>query len=381
MKQGWVLFIGALLFPTLFAACGGEGSSSSASPEPESEQSFVTPSPLPTPTDIPSPTPTVLPTTSLPTPIIAPAEPVPTAIPNPTSTPIPSVTPSELPSGGVNSSSYFVFGHSLYTWDAQNEPGSTAESSVGYWLGALAQANGKQHGGVGQFGQLSYHAIPPFAQIGYTTNTFDPWPGGAFPGDNFSHMLIMPSNFEQTYLSPSEYMADTARVVDFIAENAPQAEVLIYEHWPEPPLSGVVVDGANLTSQEWQNYRAYTAGAYHDWFVEWQNLIATGYPQLTVRMIPVGPILADLFNSESYLASVSYSDLYADDAPHGSRTTYFLAALVLYRAMYLESPDSLYSPPSATIVSEVSDNLSAVIAYIDERLRYYQSRGVRVYAQ
>jgi len=243
----------------------------------------------------------------------------------------------------------------------------------------LAQANSKGHGGTGQFGQLSYHSIPPVAQIGYSTNTFDPWPSGSFVETGFSHVLVMPSNFEQTYLSPAEYMPDTSRVINYVMDNLPNTEVIIYEHWPEPPLSGSVANGANLTDSEWLNYRNYTSGGYHEWFVEWQNEIIDDYPQTNVRMIPIGPVLADLISSEAYMSSVAYTDLYEDDAPHGSRTTYFLSALLLYRTLYLEWPSTEYSPPSGMIVSEVTENLAEIIDFMEQRLNFYNSNGVNVY--
>ena len=282
---------------------------------------------------------------------------------------------------GLNEISYFVFGHSLYTWDAQLEPGSTAQSSTGYWLGALSQDNGKQSGGVGQFGQLSYHALPPIDNYRYSTDSFDPWPDGvgSFSAQNFSHVIMMPSNFEQTSRTPSDYLGDASRIANFVSSNSPDSELIIYEHWPEPPLSGRVADGANLTRSEWATYNAYTVGGYHDWFVEWQDLIAAAYPGLTVRMIPVGPIIAELFTSQSYLSDIEFGDLYADDAPHGSRTIYFLASLITYRAMYLENPDAGYTPPSGMVESAVVNNLPAIIDYIDSRLSVYNANGVRVY--
>lgn len=276
---------------------------------------------------------------------------------------------------------YFVFGHSLYTWDGgpSIEPGSTGESSTGYWLGDLANDNGKLSGGSGQFGQLSYHAIPPTGGISYRTDAFNPWPSGDFSEQDFSHVIIMPSNFEQTWSTPQQYMEQTERVINYLAVKTPKTEILIYEHWPKPSLLEAVEDKKVLDRAEWDLVLEYSSGDYHQWFVEWQNLILKKYPQLKIRMIPVGPVLADLLSSQSYLKNIAYTDVYVDGAPHGTRTKYFLAALVMYRAMFLESPKTSYVAPPNMIAKEVSNNLGSVIQYIDGRLDYYNQKGVRVY--
>jgi len=246
-------------------------------------------------------------------------------------------------------------------------------------LGALARDNGKEAGGTGQFGQLDYHAVPPAPQLGYTTSTFDPWPNGAFGDQSFSHVLLMPDNFQLTFFSPSAYMSDTTRILDYVVAQSPNSEIVLYEHWPEPNLTGSFGDAANLSNSEWRDYRDFTLGEYHDWFVGWQNLIAAEYSNTAVRMIPVGQVITDLLDNEPYMAAIAFNELYADDAPHGSRTAYFLAALICYRAMYLESPSTAFVPPEGTILDPVRNNLPAIISYIDERLTYYNSNGVRVY--
>lgn len=274
---------------------------------------------------------------------------------------------------------YYVFGHSLYTWNAQREPGSTAESTTGYWLGSLAQDNRKSSGGTGQWGQLDYHRIPPIAHYKYVTDTFDPWSRGEFEDQDFTHVIIMPSNFKQNWLNPQQYMEQTERVIDYIASKEPQTEILIYEHWPKPSLAGSIKDRKNLDRAEWDMVLGFTSGKYHQWFVEWQNLILKKYPGLKIRMIPVGPVIADLLASEDYIKNIAYTDLYVDGAPHGTRTKYFLSALVMYRAMFLDSPKSSYAPPPNMIAKEVSNNLKSIIEYIDERLDYYDQKGVNVY--
>jgi hypothetical protein len=170
-------------------------------------------------------------------------------------------------------------------------------------------------------------------------------------------------------------------VLDYVVDQSPNSELVIYEHWPQPNLADGIGNNANmadLTESERQFYRAYTSGGYHDWHIQWQNLIVARYPNSVVRMIPVGPIIADLIENEPYMASAAYTELYADDSPHGSRTIYFLAALITYRVLYEESPNSNFDAPDY-ILEEVRNNLPAVVSYIDERVSHYNANGTRVF--
>jgi len=273
---------------------------------------------------------------------------------------------------------YYTFGHSLFKWDFGGEPGSMPESSTGYWLGYLADGVAVEIAGTGQFGQLSYHEIPPQAGWGFSTNEFDPWPDGSFADQDFTHVIIMPSNFEQYDTSAEDYMEDTMRVLDYVVAQEPNAEIILYEHYPEPNLSGAVTDGADLSDLEWSRYRDYTRGAYHDWFLAWQDLIVSEYPSVTVRMIPLGPIVMDLVE-ESFFSDVLYTDLYADDAPHGTRSSYLLMALICYRALIGENPDINGGFPEDQIILEIRENSDEILSFIESRLAYYNVNGVNVY--
>lgn len=340
--------------------------SPSASPTPESS-----PTPSPSASPEPTPSPTVTPTpapTSTPTPV-----PAATPTPTPTPTPSPSASPTPAPITTLSDIRYYVFGHSIFTWDVQQEPGSTAESSSGYWMGSLAQANQLEAAGIGQWGQLSYHAIPADANYTYSTNTYNPWPveTESFASQNFSHVFVMPSNFDQSWMTPQEYMPQTQRVLDWVTAESPNSEVLLYEHWPDTAMLSNIVDGANLTTEEWQRYHDYTKGDYHDWFMEWENLVKAAYPNARVRRIPIGPIISDIVQNLPFMANLNFSDLYVDDAPHGTRNIYFLAALINYRAMYQQNPALDYQPPSGMLHPAIEGHIDQLIPYIEERLNHY----------
>ncbi|GHA20620.1 hypothetical protein GCM10008090_33160 [Arenicella chitinivorans] len=268
---------------------------------------------------------------------------------------------------------YFVFGHSLF---------NHGEKNAGYWLGLLAQASNTIAGGNGQFGQLSYTSIPPNpdAVFDYPTNNTDenPWPWWAtdgFGGRDYTHTLFMPSNFEQEYLTPNQYLSDTYRVLDFVEQEEPSTDIMLYMHWPEPSMLGIMVQNGNqMSDNDFATYNQYTStGHYYDWHVEYQNLIAAQRPDYNVRTIPVGPIIADIITNEPYMNGVSFEQLYEDDAPHGVPTVYFLAAMICYRAMYQQNPSLSYNPPASDLLPQVVNNYANLVSYIESRLAYYDS--------
>ena len=96
-------------------------------------------------------------------------------------------------------------------------------------------------------------------------------------------------------------------------------------------------------------------------------------------MIPVGPIIAEIMEHPTLqAASLSFSDLYVDTDPHGTRDLYFLAGLITYQAMYGQPAAASYTPP-AEIHSAISNDFPALNACIWERLEAYNNNGVRIW--
>jgi hypothetical protein len=62
-------------------------------------------------------------------------------------------------------------------------------------------------------------------------------------------------------------------------------------------------------------------------------------------MIPVGPILAELM-LETEVGNILVTNLYEDDAPHGTASLYFLASLISNMSIYEEqAPATFVVPP------------------------------------
>lgn len=299
----------------------------------------------------------------------------------------------EEDSGGgpseINSVTGYVKGHSLW------QHGGQADYMTGEWLHRFATYAGKTSEWTGRFGQLDQHAAAiPLAfndqnrAFGYPygEGTADePWTSGTWPSADWDHLVTMPWNFAQNstaYDVRPDPMTHLESVVDYWIANAPTAKRMIFEHWPETGMQPGGASGANLSDANWRAFWGYTRGDYHAWFLDFQDEINTTRPAADIHMIPVGPILADLFLDESYMDGVPSTDYFEDDAPHGLPSLYFLSAMIWYQQIYGVSVDSSYPIPTTTpanIPAAIRNNFPAIIAFIDSRLDYYNANGVRVY--
>ncbi|MFK7978175.1 MAG: hypothetical protein AB8C02_18725 [Halioglobus sp.] len=278
----------------------------------------------------------------------------------------------------------YVMGHSLWQH-------ASFDYHTGEWLARFADHANKQSTWTGRFGQLDQHsgALPidthneVDAAFGYPSSTpvVDAWtPGNSWNSVGFDHVVTMPWNFAQTdtpFNGTPDPLSYALNVVDFWMANAPTARRLILEHWPETSMVPGVPGSPNLSNSQWRSYWEFTRDEYHIWFTGFEDAIATARPTADISMIPVGPVLADLFLDESYMANVPSTNYFEDDAPHGLPALYFLSALVWYQQLYGVPVAPTYSIPTTLpvdIPNEVRNNFSAILAFIDSRLHYYNSQ-------
>ena len=102
-------------------------------------------------------------------------------------------------------------------------------------------------------------------------------------------------------------------------------------------------EGDVPSPEELAAYHAYTQGEFHQWWLDYHDAVMAQRPELSVRMVPVGPVLATLLTTT--LAELPPEAAYEDNAPHGQPTLYFLAGIVTYMAIYAEPPPDAYEPP------------------------------------
>ena len=282
-----------------------------------------------------------------------------------------------------NSVRQFTFNHSLWEHDF------FSNASTGYWVGAFANASGTSYAWSGQFGQLDYHGLPGSPGLG-STNSPDVFPTEttSFRDIDIDNVLIMPPNFVQgtnTTVDP-EHITYALRVIDHVVDtgagggNQPGLPIYIYEHWQE-------ASSDVLTPAEWETYHNVTTGVYHQWFLNYQNQLMASRPSIDFRLIPVGPIIAEILQNPSLQASaLSFSDVYEDNSPHGWPNVYLLAGLITYQAMYGQMANSDYVPvnpnelePQDAISGLIANDFAAINEFVWQRLNHYNANGVRIW--
>ncbi len=260
-----------------------------------------------------------------------------------------------LQSGNTQTDSVrmFIFGHSLLDHRPPLIPTPSDETTVPHWLHLLSQDVGTHYAATGQYGFLPQHAnLPPFAQWGY--DIVPPvWDSDltSFASVDFNKILITAGNFIQ-WQGPNEPyyggngetpVSATLDIMNWLEQQESGIDIYIYENWPD--MAGYIAGELfPPTPAEFANYNAYTTGNFHDWWIDYHDNLLAARPDINVRMIPVGPILANLFSSAP-LASIPILDLYEDNAPHGRATTYFLASLITQMAISNQIAPTTYDVP------------------------------------
>ena len=293
---------------------------------------IVTPSPTPEPTAIVTPTTT------------------PSITPSPTNIPLPTV----LPCLSDDKSIYF-FAHSLID---HHSSANTMATRMPYWL---KQVSSRDFTADGQFGFIHSHVTPfnPTDQLGWegvTTN----WQGD-FHSSGYTTVFITPRNFAQN-VEPSHQYEDGTEgspltdSVELIRQSGSDKEFILYASWPD--MGNFGFPNTDLTS-----YYNYSSGDFYQWFVQLRDEILLQEPTANIRIAPVGYMLARLL-TETNLSALDVLDLYEDDAPHGTPTLYFLAAMITHVYLYGESPDIGANIVSDEVHPLVLENYGNILNYL-----------------
>lgn len=278
--------------------------------------------------------------------------------------------------------SIFVWGHSLFFHAIGT---FNAFTNTGFSMNDMARQSFNYIGIKQIFGQLRDQTLPPpqGSQVQMIANQFDPWPASptaAWPTVGWDDAFIMASNFEQISKTPATFATESDPVLSYADTNSPSTQIIIYEHWAEPTQYGYTVGaGPTMAEPDWTNYKNIhrDGGTYHDWHIDYQDaIIANGYTD--VRMIPVGPIIFDGLQTESYLSSLGYGDLFVDGDPHGTATMYFMAASICYIALFGAPNGDFEITQDGFVNSAVADNLADWFTFIQSRLTFYGANGVNL---
>lgn len=232
----------------------------------------------------------------------------------------------------------FFFGNSLV-----HHLEGLPETSVPYWLQVIARADGNTLRADGKWGFLPNFAdqLPP--DPNWTiSGVRSAWSQrlGSLANVGVETVVINPANFIQseppthryTWDNPKGYspVSATLKVMDWVRVDAPQTRIFIYEGWGE-----LAADAKRFPPRpvELQRFWERNAGSYHNWYLDYVAALRQERPNARVSLIPVASSLARLMALPE-LTSLSGTDLFTDDAPHGTATTYFLAALIAYEPLF-----------------------------------------------
>jgi len=260
----------------------------------------------------------------------------------------------------------FIFGHSLIHHEFQLNPTPSQETSVPYWFQELSEHANHSYDVSGQYGFLPQHAnLPPMAQWGFD-NIEGAWDSDnePFSAADFSHILVAPGNFIQWQGPAANYpmesvspISATESIFDWCIQQEDSLKFYIYESWPD--MAQYLSNDFPPSESEWINYNDFLNGDFHNWFLEYQDILMETVPEACVKMIPVGPVISQLLTQSPY-NEIAIENLYEDDAPHGRPSLYFLASLVTYMAMYEEKAPITYAVASI-IDPIIANNYEAVV--------------------
>ena len=268
----------------------------------------------------------------------------------------------------------FAFSNSLMVHEVTPQP--TEEKKVPHWLGLLATTGGVTLTVDGRYGFLRDYAN--FAEItpqwgfdgvaGSWTNESTP-----FAAVDFNRIILTPTNFIQYQSAIEPYFDDSSTsplstslsTIDQTLTAHPNIPIYIYQGWADMAGYGSFPSGVDLA-----RYHTDNQGSYHDWFLDYHDRLIRTRPAATIKMIPVGFVLAKLLSSAP-LNGMTITDIYEDDAPHGQPTLYFLASLITYAALFQREPPDGFSIPS-TVHSLVRDNFASINDRVWTELQNYR---------
>ncbi len=321
-----------------------------------------------------SPTPTVSPVpTAEPTPVPT-VEPTPTAEP----TPIPTPVPTPLPGNPTELNTYY-FGHSLVFHTDTDYP-DVNELSIPHWLSLLSEAGGHTYTADGEFRTNNY-PLPASPDWGFSIAASG-W-NGDFATSDMDAVIYTDLNFVQ-YKPPTEPydydagdmpatpVASVLRLLEYVDQEEPDAKFYIYEGWSD---AGVLIPGfpeVQPTAEEVASYHAEAKGAYHDWWLTLHDESISASGNNDIKLIPVGLILSGLLTDIEPLTTITFDQLFEDNAPHGRPTHYFLAAMIQYMALYQEQPPASYQNQISPVINDlVAVNYDQIVAYIWNELNAF----------
>lgn len=259
----------------------------------------------------------------------------------------------------------FVFGNSLVHHLSDSD-----ETTVPHWLNRLARAEGNRLALDGTWGFMRNFVtdLPPNPNWSFreVRSVLD---GRSFRSAGFDAVIITPANFVQYQAPDRPYDGDNpdgaspldlaGRLIEWTVDQSPASEILIYEGWAD---MGSQIRSFPPNARGLRGYHESNLEDYHDWFVSYVAGLQAQFPGREIGLIPVSSVLSRLY-TETDLVPLEATDLYEDDAPHGTATKYLLAAMVTYSVLYNEAPPAAMDLPDS-IHPAVRENYAQIAEFI-----------------
>lgn len=226
-------------------------------------------------------------------------------------------------------------------------------TTVPHWLALMARHAGKSFAvdGVWGFPRQFSADLPPTGNWSFKEARPVTTGWGKLDATRYDLVILNTENYVHYRGPERRYEGDnptgespvsaTLAVTDWVAAANPATPFWIYEGWPDmTPL----VRGFPPRPRELARYHAFAQGEYHDWNRAFVAALNRERPGRDIRLIPVSRVMAELMTQPD-LAALPVEAFYSDISPHGTATTYLLAAMVTYAAVYGERPPAGFTVP------------------------------------
>ncbi|WP_420569056.1 calcium-binding protein [Thalassovita sp.] len=260
----------------------------------------------------------------------------------------------------------FFFGNSLV-----EHVSDTHETSTMYWLGYITNEARKDFAADGMFGFLREYGRKLPAKAQWSVPGVEPAWRGDMTRSGYDAVVLTPTNFIQYKPADEQYdwqnpgnispLDASRQVLDWVRTNSPDSRLFIYEGWAD--MDGVVRKFPP-SARQLRKYHRFNGDDYHDWYLDYLQMLQAAYPDAPPKLIPVASVLSQVFAMDE-LEGLKATDLYTDDAPHGTPTMYFLAAMVTYAALYDVAPPAVMVLP-ASIHPLIRANYGQIAAKVAE---------------
>lgn len=265
----------------------------------------------------------------------------------------------------------YVFGNSLIHHLTDSDL-----TTVPHWLAVMARHAGKKFAADGRWGFPRNFAaeLPPDANWRFREVPRAWEPGQrSFRAAGFDTIILNPENYIQYDPADRPYPSDnpdratplgaTLAVLDWVAANADAPRVLIYEGWADlHPFAPSFPPSARGMAR----YHRHATGDYHRWYVDYVAKLKAGRPDRDIALLPTGSVMSEIMTGP-LMADIPAEALYSDLSPHGTATTYLLAAMITYAALY-GSPPPAGLPLPAGIDARFSERYDRIAAEVGVRM-------------